>query len=96
MYMFLLVSAAGNVLYSVIAIIGIHLASTGYATMLLAFASLVIAVCGLTIVKDKFSAHDHAHFKYAALIYVALYSGCCSMHARQSRYQTMTHDASPT
>ncbi len=71
MYMFLLISAAGNVLYSLIAIIGIHLASAGYATMLLALMSLVLAVLGLTVVKNEFTAHDHAHFKFAAILYVA-------------------------
>jgi hypothetical protein len=72
-YMFLLISAAGNVLYSLIAIIGIHLESAGYATMILGLASFTLAVLGLTMVKNEFTAHDHAHFKFLAILFPAFF-----------------------
>jgi len=72
-YMFLLVSAAGNVLYSLLAILGLRFESAGYAVMVLGLMSLVLAVLGITKCKDEFSAHDHAHFKYMAVLFVAFF-----------------------
>jgi hypothetical protein len=72
-YAFLLVSAAGNVLYSLLAIVGISFASAFQGVTVLGFLALILAVIGLTVQKDQFSALDHAHFKYIALLFAVFF-----------------------
>lgn len=72
-YMFLLISAAGNALFSVFGLIGLTLESAGYAVMVLGLMACIMAVVGLTKHKDDFSPLDHAHFKYIAILFVAFF-----------------------
>lgn len=72
-YMFLLVAAAGNALFSVFGLIGIHLASAGYGVMVLGLLALILAIVGLTKHKNDFSALEHAHFKYIGFLFIAFF-----------------------
>ena len=72
-YAFLLVSAAGNALYSLLAIVGISFASAFYGVTVLGFLAFILAVLGVTAQKDHFSALDQAHFKYIAFLFAAFF-----------------------
>lgn len=72
-YMFLLISAAGNVLYSLLSIIGITFASATPALIVLGLMSTALAAVGLTKHKADFTATDHAHFKYMILLFVSFF-----------------------
>lgn len=72
-YMFLLVAAAGSALYSLLAIVGLRLESAAYATMFLGLLAAILAGVGLTKHKGDFTAHDHAHFKYIIILFVAFF-----------------------
>ena len=72
-YMFLLISAAGNALFSLFGLVGIHLASAGPAVMVLGLLSLILVVVGLTKHKGDFSALDHAHFKYMGFLFITFF-----------------------
>ncbi len=72
-YMFLLVSAAGNVFYSLLAIVGLSFESATYGVMVLGLLSLILAAVGLTKEKAEFTELEHAHFKYMAFLFVAFF-----------------------
>lgn len=72
-YMFLLISGAGNALYSLLAIVGLRLESAGYAVMVLGLLAAILAGIGLTKHKDDFTAHDHAHFKFIIVVFVVFF-----------------------
>lgn len=70
-YMFLLVSAAGNALFSVFGILGFAPDSAAVAVTALGLLAVILAAVGLTKHKDDFTALDHAHFKYIAAMFLA-------------------------
>ncbi len=72
-YMFLLVSAAGNALFSLFSLIGLNFESAVYGCMVLGLLALILAVVGLTSAKNEFTANDHAHFKYIGALFVAFF-----------------------
>jgi hypothetical protein len=72
-YMFLLISAAGGVFFSLLGIVGLEPVSAPYALIVLGFLSLCLAIVGLTKHKADFSAIDHAHFKYIALMFLVFF-----------------------
>lgn len=72
-YMFLLISAAGNVLYSLLAIVGISFASATPALILLGLGACALATVGLTKHKRDFTATDHAHFQYIIILFVGFF-----------------------
>ncbi len=72
-YMFLLVSAAGQVLYSLLSIVGISFVSATPALIVLGLLSCALAAVGLTKHKDDFTATDHAHFKYIIVLFVGFF-----------------------
>ncbi|HEU4838482.1 MAG TPA: hypothetical protein VFS88_03620 [Micavibrio sp.] len=72
-YMFLLVSAAGGVFFSLLGIVGIEPVSATYGLIALGLLSLGLAVVGLTKHKADFSVTDHAHFKYIALLFIVFF-----------------------
>lgn len=70
-YMFLLVSAAGNALFSVFGILGFAPDSAAVAVTALGLLAVILAAVGLTKHKDDFTALEHAHFKYIAAMFLA-------------------------
>ena len=70
-YMFLLIMGAGNALYSLLAMIGLSLASATPAVITLGVLAAILAGIGLTKLKADFSEMEHAHFKYIIAIFVA-------------------------
>lgn len=72
-YMFLLISGAGNALYALLAVVGLGLDSAAYAVTILGLLAAILAGIGLTKHKDDFTAHDHAHFKFIIVIFVAFF-----------------------
>ena len=73
-YMFLLVSAAGNALYSLLGVVGINFESATIGTMLLGLISAVLAGIALTKHKADFTPHDHAHCKYIIVMFVVFFA----------------------
>jgi len=69
-YMFLVISAAGNALYALFGLIGIEFASAVPAVTLMGVLAVVMAAIGLTKHKDDFTAVEHAHFKYIAVLFL--------------------------
>ena len=72
-YMFLLISAAGNALFSLFSMLGLGFTSGVYGAMVMGVLSLILAVIGLSIHKAEFSAHDHTHFKYIGALFVVFF-----------------------
>lgn len=72
-YMFLIISAAGNVLFSIFSIIGLNFASATPALIVCGLATLVMVAVGLTKHKNDFTPVEHAHFKYMAVLFIAFF-----------------------
>ncbi len=72
-YMFLLISAAGNALFSLFSMIGLGFESGIYGCMVLGLLALVLTVVGMTSAKAESTPIEHAHFKYIALLFVGFF-----------------------
>lgn len=73
-YTFLLVSAAGNALFSLFSLLGLGFETGILGCMVLGFLSFILALVGMTGAKHEFTATEHAHFKYIMLLFVAFFA----------------------
>lgn len=72
-YTFLLISAAGNALFSLLAIVGISLSSATPAVLVMGLLATVLAAVGLTKHKADFTSTDHEHFKFVIILFVGFF-----------------------